>query len=276
MSIIQVYAPTTSEDILEIEQFYNSLTESTIRMRNKGYQVIIMGDWNSPIGKDARKGHGTMGKHGGEDTRNENGKKMLDFCITNNILIGNTFFPHKNIHKFTFKAGGTGITTIIDYITYTSDTRYMDVKVNRGAELDTDHYLLVLTYRLKLRHKKTKTQIYTKIKTKRLENEESRKDYENLVTEKLEQRTQTDSLEENWNIFKNIIIESAEEICGRRKLGNKKKRTPWWNDTVKEAVSQKKKAWEKYLRTNLEEDRQIYKTKRNESRDKLKLSKRKS
>ena len=225
-------------------------------------------------GKDTEQ----WGKHGGEDTRNENGKKMLDFCITNNILIGNTFFPHKNIHKFTFKADGTGNTTIIDYITCTSDTRYnvMDVKVNRGAELDTDHYLLVLTCRLKLRHKKTKTQIYTKIKTKRLENEESRKDYENLVTEKLEQRTQTNSSEDNWNIFKNIIIESAEEICGRRKVGNKKNRTPWWNDTVKEAVSQKKKAWKKYLRTNLEEDLQIYKTKRNESRDKLKLSKRKS
>ena len=78
-------------------------------------------------GKDTEQ----WGKHGGEDTRNENGKKMLDFCITNNILIGNTFFPHKNIHKFTYKAGGTGITTIIDYITYTTETRYniLDVKV---------------------------------------------------------------------------------------------------------------------------------------------------
>ena len=160
LTLIQIYAPTTSEEILEIEQFYNLLNEVTTKETNKGHQLIIMGDWNSRIGKDPRKGHGVMGIHGGEAMRNENGKKMIQFCISHRLLIGNTFYPHKNIHKITFQSESTGSKSIIDYMTYTNEMRYhiMDVKVYRGAELSTDHFLLTLKYRTRLYHKKNKTQ----------------------------------------------------------------------------------------------------------------------
>ena len=210
------------------------------------HKIIIMGDWNGRIGNNMNKGKGTMGKFGGEGITNKNGKRMMEFCIFNNILIGNTFFPHKKSHQITFKAEGTGAETIIDYITYTNDTRYniMDVRVFRGAELSTDHYLLVVKYRCKLFHKKNNNKPFTKIRTRTLEDKEKRELYRRTVTKKLENldlHANNITLEEKWVAFKQAIIGTAEEVCGEVKQGQRMKRTPWWNEKVKEAVKEKRR-----------------------------------
>lgn len=279
LTIIQIYAPTTSEDILELEQFYNKLQETINRTREKGHKMIIMGDWNSRIGNKQSKGNGTMGQHGGELTRNENGKRMIEFCLLNNILIGNTFFPHKQVHKITFEAEGTGSQTITDYVTYTSETRYniLDVRVFRGAELATDHFLLVVKYRCKIYHKKNKSKPFTKLKVRSLEDPEKRKEYEERITKKLQTINQENTtIDQKWEIFKTAILESAEEVCGRVKIGQRKKRTPWWNETVRQVVKEKKQAWKKYQKSKTEQNRQEYIQKRNLSRDTLKVEKQKS
>ena len=49
----------------------------------------------------------------GEATLNSNGRKLIDFCTFNNLKIMNTFFKHKEIHKFTWEARGRK--SIIDY-----------------------------------------------------------------------------------------------------------------------------------------------------------------
>lgn len=34
----------------------------------------------------------------GEDSVNKNGQQVIDFCL-NNMIVGNTHFKHKDIHK---------------------------------------------------------------------------------------------------------------------------------------------------------------------------------
>jgi len=41
-----------------------------------------------------------------EATLNNNSRKLIDFCALNNLKIMNTFFKHKEIHKFTWEARG--------------------------------------------------------------------------------------------------------------------------------------------------------------------------
>jgi hypothetical protein len=48
-----------------------------------------------------------------EATLNSDGRKVIDFCKFNNLKIINTFFKHKEIHKFTWEARGHK--SIIDY-----------------------------------------------------------------------------------------------------------------------------------------------------------------
>ena len=56
------------------------------------------GGFNAVIGADNSKYEHVMGKHG-LGRLDENGDFLADFCPFNNMVIGGSNFPHKNIHK---------------------------------------------------------------------------------------------------------------------------------------------------------------------------------
>jgi hypothetical protein len=70
-----------------------------------------MGDFNARIGRNKVKGNiGTFG----ETVCNNNGIKLRDFVLYNNMKIMNTIFQHKDPHKYTWSA--RGLQSIIDYV----------------------------------------------------------------------------------------------------------------------------------------------------------------
>jgi len=68
----------------------------------------------------------------------------------------NSFFKHKDIHKYTWCARGTK--SIIDYAIANEKTAKLvkDIRVYRGAELNTDHFLLCTKLQFLPRWKKSK------------------------------------------------------------------------------------------------------------------------
>jgi hypothetical protein len=106
---------------------------------NKNDYLLIAGDMNARISNN--KITNVMGTNG-EATINNIGEKLIDFCTFNNLKIMNTYFRHKNIHKYTWSARGSQ--SIIDYfITNGKAAKIIqDIRVHRGMELDTDQYLL--------------------------------------------------------------------------------------------------------------------------------------
>ena len=71
---------------------------------------------------------------------NNNSKKLTDFCTFNNLKIMNTFFKHKEYHKFTLEASGHK--SVIDYFIKNLKTSKViqDIRVNRNIELVTIVY----------------------------------------------------------------------------------------------------------------------------------------
>ena len=62
MTIIQVYASTTSHTDEEIEEFYEEL-EAVIKQTPNSDIITIQGDWNAKVGVDAHEAWtGTIGK----------------------------------------------------------------------------------------------------------------------------------------------------------------------------------------------------------------------
>ena len=60
-------------------------------------------------------------------------------------------------------------------------------------------------------------------------------------------------------LFRSAIISSAAESCGRKRLrvaGDSEKRTPWWNQEVKEAIRAKKDAFKAWLQDRSSSDLQ--------------------
>ena len=77
---------------------------------------------------------------------------MLQFSSEHNLLIANTWSPHKRIHMFTWECRGSGLRSLIDYFLIGKEFRkqVVDVRVVRGAEMGSDHYLVLLKFKLKV------------------------------------------------------------------------------------------------------------------------------
>jgi len=67
---------------------------------------------------------------------------LRDFCTFNKLKITNSFYRHKDIHKFRWEARGTK--SVIDYIIINDrlKSKIEDTRVFRGSEIDSDHKLV--------------------------------------------------------------------------------------------------------------------------------------
>ena len=89
LTVIQVYAPTSTQDECTKDQFYDQL-QATVDKVNKGDICIVMGDLNAKVGEgqDTKCGIGRFGL----GKRNESGDKLAEFCHANN---------YTTLHKYT-------------------------------------------------------------------------------------------------------------------------------------------------------------------------------
>ncbi|XP_071176572.1 craniofacial development protein 2-like [Mytilus edulis] len=106
---------------------------------------------NAKKGSDNVKYEDVMGKNG-YGVINENGELFRNYCQTNNIVVCFSIFQHKDIHKCTWKSPDGNIKNQIDHITI--DKRFRksmeDVRSYRGADVGSDHELLISRVKLKL------------------------------------------------------------------------------------------------------------------------------
>lgn len=93
-----------------------------------------------------------MGRHG-LGVRNENGERLADLCKLNNLIIGGSVFPHKDIHKATWVSPDHITKNQIDHICISKTFRrsMQDVRAKRGADVASDHHLVVARLKLKLK-----------------------------------------------------------------------------------------------------------------------------
>ncbi|XP_066903282.1 craniofacial development protein 2-like [Halyomorpha halys] len=87
ITLVQHYAPTQDSSVIKKEQFYSDLERITSKFKSMNRKIICFGDFNARTGWNYGNTFGVIGKHGGERTKNENGQRLIDFCIENNILI---------------------------------------------------------------------------------------------------------------------------------------------------------------------------------------------
>ncbi|XP_075150947.1 uncharacterized protein LOC142225056 [Haematobia irritans] len=92
-----------------------------------------------------------MGREGFGPIRNDNGERLIDFCTRHNLFIGGTRFIHKDIHKYTWKSPDCRTRNQIDHVLISKlfAGSLEDVQTRRGADMDSDHQLLVGTFRLR-------------------------------------------------------------------------------------------------------------------------------
>ena len=115
-------------------------------------KIVLGGDFNGHVGKDARQ---YVGFHGGFGfgELNEEDKTILNFSMAYDFKIVNTCFKKREEHLITFKSGVT-CSQIDFFLVRNTDKRiYKDCKVIPGESLTTQHRVLVLDLYVKSRTK---------------------------------------------------------------------------------------------------------------------------
>ena len=151
-----VLCPTNIADEERKEEFYQQLQAVLDRVPRRDI-VIVMGNMNAKVGSDNAGRQHVMGAEG-MGTINENGEFFVDFCEMNDLVIGETVFPHHKINKVTWTSPDMITENQIDHIAISRRRRrtLQDVRACRGADVGSDHTLLVCKLRIKIaRNKET-------------------------------------------------------------------------------------------------------------------------
>jgi len=81
ITIIQIYAPSSDHADEEVEEFYEDLEETIMKIPKKDI-IIIQGDFNAKVGPDSyNQWAGTVGEFGTGET-NDRGLRLLEFACT--------------------------------------------------------------------------------------------------------------------------------------------------------------------------------------------------
>ena len=114
LSILQCYTPTNEADEEDKDDWYEELQHAVSRIPRHDL-LLIMGDLNAKVGNENTDCERAMGRHGC-GVINDNGERLVDFCLENNCLIGGIVFPHRNIHKLTWTSPDGTTVNQIDHI----------------------------------------------------------------------------------------------------------------------------------------------------------------
>ena len=244
LCVLQVYA-------LNIESQYKAFLEEVavaLRKATSAESLVLLGDFNAHVGTDNVTWKCVIGQHGDPDI-NKNGKCLLQFCATNGLCIMNNFFQHKRIHEYTWYRDSLGQRSLIDFcivLAYLFSS-VSDVRVKRGAELSTDHHLVVCSLKaLKpaRKRKRFRPRKVCRIQWESLADKEVRIAFANNIASLFKELPAfTKDIETEWNLFRTAVITSATSCCGRKRVGgtkNSEKRTPWYNLEVKKLFVRKK------------------------------------
>ena len=249
VTLFSVYAPTLQADEGEKDKFYTEL-QNLVRKTPVEDKVIILGDFNARVGQDFEAWKGALGKHG-IGKCNDNGGRLLELCMEQQLIITNTVFQQKNRLKTTWMHPRSKHWHLIDYV-IVRQRDLQDVlhtRVMPSAECHTDHRLVRCKLRLHFRTKpRSRGAPMKKLRVSGLQSPELKQRLQKSLQEKLETAPPPlDPCPETiWTQLKDIIRVTAAEIIGYTSRKNR----DWFdenNEEIQKLLAKKRAAHQAHL-----------------------------
>jgi len=235
-TIIQCYAPTEEADDITKDEFYEQL-QATISSAHRNDIKIIQGDFNAKIGIDNTGMATIMGKHALDSARNNNGDRLIDYCVTNQLFVGGSKFPHKNIHKYTWTSPDGRTKNQIDHVLVNKKflSSLQDVRAMRGADIHSDHQLVIATFQIKpaaVKHTRNKRR---KFNIGRLRDTDTRNTFNETLQLNLP-NSETSTMDQKWKQIEEAYLETATSVLGYQDTTRK----PWIRDDTWKKIEERR------------------------------------
>ena len=137
------------------------------------------------------------------------------------VVTSGTLFKHKDIHKVTWRSPNHNTVTQIDHVIINQKSRSClhNVKVRRGADVGSDHMLVMATLSLKLRRARKREERQLRFDVGKLRNPDVKKTF------KLEVKNRFSILQDEQELkidsFNQALTEASKKILGYRRKTNK-------------------------------------------------------
>ena len=214
VSIVMCYAPTNNAEEDDKGSFYAELQSVVDKVPGRD-MLTLMGEKNAKVGSNKTDREREVGRHGLGDM-NENGEMLADFCALNNLVIGGTLFPHHCQHKATWISPDHQTENQIDHIIIRQRwrTSLQDVRARRGADIGSDHHLVIAKLKVRLSARKRQPNPRVRFNVGKFRKQDVKQDFKISLYNPFEvlQTTEENTIEDTWTAFK-------EAMDTRRHLG---------------------------------------------------------
>jgi hypothetical protein len=205
----------------------------------------LLGDFNAEVGReDIFKP--IIGNKSLHEASNDNWVRVVNFATSKNLIVKSPTFPYHNIHKHTWNSPDGVTHNQIDHVLIDKrqHSNTLDVCSFRGADCDTDHYLVVakLRERISVSKRARQNSDLERFDLKKLNDVEVK---EKWCVEKSNRFAALESLDESfdinntWESIRENIKNSAKDNLGYQKLRHNK---PWFDDECSKLIDQQKQA----------------------------------
>ncbi|KAJ4425580.1 hypothetical protein ANN_27775 [Periplaneta americana] len=195
--VINAYAPTVEKDDHIKDSFYGEL-EHTFDQFPRYHMKILLGDFNAKVEREDIF-RPTIGKESLHAISSDNGVRLVNFATSKNLIVKSTTFPHKDMHKYTWTSPDGLTHNQIDHILIDKrrHTSIVDIRTFRGADCNSDHYLVIGELRERLSvSKQVEQQVnITKFNILKLKDKEAKQNYQVEISNRFATLESSDEVE---------------------------------------------------------------------------------
>jgi len=237
---LQLYAPTQDHSDDVVESFYSDIKQALKQVKQSDI-LIVMGDMNCKVGSETIGN--VIGRYGLGQI-NERGERLVDFCEENKLAVMNTFFKQHPRRLYTWNSPGNLYRNQIDYlmISRRHKNSVKNCHTYPGADVNSDHCLLVMKVKIKLKiPKKPSREI--KADLNMLKNPDVNNAFNAIIQnrfnalehEDIEQREEIDRM---WNELRDGVKNAIETVVPK---AQRRKKNDWMTEEILDLMDERRK-----------------------------------
>lgn len=150
---------------------------------------------------------------------NENRLLFAEFCSLNDRVIGGSLFPHKQTHTATWISPDHRTENQIDHFAIDRKWRrvLLDVRVKRGADVDSDHHLLIGELWMKLAvRKKAVNRVQRRFDTTKPADIKVQQKWGIELRNQFQALVEEENIHYKWERCKKAITTTRDTVLGHR------------------------------------------------------------